>query len=237
MDIFDAHMHSSPVPDFKPAPGGYYLSCAAGPDDWPVLMKESRPEIRPFLGIHPMAIPQSPEEIPPLLEQFNRVVQSTPHCGIGECGLDRRYYKQLSRGIQEKVLTHQLRLAVQLNRPLCLHQVKATGALAELLEAEKPGIPMILHGFKEKTETAERYLKTGVYLSLGPGRQWNDSSFRSMVRRLPRSRILLESDWPYADPPYNKTMRTHYETAAAVFGIDREELLDIVKNNGKVFKN
>ena len=184
-----------------------------------------------------MAIPQSPEEIPPLLEQFNRAVQSSPRCGIGECGLDRRYYKKLPRGIQEKVLSHQLRLAVQLNRPVSLHQVKAAGALAELLEAEKPDNPMILHGFKEKPETAERYLKMGIYLSLGPGRQWNDISFRSMVRRLPRSRILLESDWPYTDAPYEKTIKTLYETAAAVLGIDREELLDIVKNNGKVFKN
>ncbi len=237
MDIFDAHMHSSPVPDFVPAPGGCYLSCAAGPEDWPLLKKENRPEIRPFLGIHPMAIPQVPEEIPPLLDQFDRAVQSSPRCGVGECGLDRRYYKQIPRSLQEKVLIHQLRLAVQLNRPVSLHQVKAAGALAELLEAEKPDTPFILHGFKEKPETAERYLKTGAFLSLGPGRQWNDSSFCSMVRRLPRSRILLESDWPYTDPPYEKTMKILYETAAAVLGIDREELLDIVKNNGKVFKN
>ena len=237
MDIFDAHMHSSPVPDFRPAPGGYYLSCAAGPEDWPILIKENRPEIRPFLGIHPMAIPQTPEKIPPLLEQFNKAVQSSPRCGIGECGLDRRYYKNLPRSIQEKILTHQLHLAVQQNRPVSLHQVKAAGALAELLEAEKPDVPFILHGFKEKPETADRYLRMGAYLSLGPGRQWNDSSFRSMVRRLPRSRILLESDWPYTALPYEKTMDALYKTAAAVLGIDREELLAIVKNNGKVFKN
>ena len=235
--FFDAHLHTSHVREFPGREGCFYLSCAAGPRDWPLLRKESRREIRIFLGIHPMTIPEDPPGTAALLEELETLLPACPDAGIGECGLDRRYYKSISRHRQEEVLRFQIRLAVRLGRPLSFHQVKAAGALAEVLEDEKPEVPFLIHGFKEKRETAARYIRRGAMLSLGPGRQWEDSGFRNMVRTLPRDRLLLESDWPYTDSPYEKTIIDLYDRAAGVLGIDRAGLLDIVNTNGKVFTN
>lgn len=266
--LYDAHMHSCHDAGFSPLPGRRLLSCAAGPDDWLPLLSESRREIRIFLGLHPMNLPGNPAELPPLLERLSDHLRAAPRAGVGECGLDRRDYKAHPRLLQEEALRFQIRLAVSLDRPLNLHQVRAAGALAEVLEDERPRVPLIIHGFREKRETAERLLRTGAYLSFGPGRHWEDEGFRSLFRAIPRERILMESDWPYADGPapipesefsgeakdspgadasgaekpvdpsrssYSGIMNAHYRAAAAVLGIDKEELAGLVQKNGTVF--
>ena len=244
--LYDAHMHSCHSSDFKVIPGKTVLSCAAAPMDWPVLLTERQRELKIFLGIHPEALPADSAELPPLLEKLSEYLHSSPLAGIGECGLDRRFYKKSPRALQEEALRFQIRLADRLSRPLNLHQVKASGALAEVLEEEKPSAPFIIHGFKEKKETAERFLRLGAFLSFGPGRHWEDESFVTLFRSIPRKRILLESDWPYALAPelrsqsepaktYAMTMNSHYETASAALGIDKEELCELVRENGTVF--
>ncbi len=236
--LFDAHMHSAHSSGFPLPAEKILLSCAASPRDWPALLSESRPEARIFLGLHPASLPAAHAELPPLLEQLSAHLYSAPRAGVGECGLDRRYYRSHDRKSQEEALRFQIRLAVSLARPLNLHQVRAAGALAEVLEEEQPGTPLIIHGFKEKKETAERFIRLGAFLSFAPGRHWEDESFLTLFRAIPRNRILLESDWPYTEDPgrsYMETMKAHYEAVSAVLGIDKEELCELVKRNGKVF--
>ena len=235
LDIFDAHMHSCHVQNFPVASDGFYLSCASAPKDWQSLLEEVRPQFRIFLGLHPMEIPLRKGDRQDVLKQLKKLIISHPGAGIGECGLDRRIYRRIPRLLQEAVLIEQIHLAVQYSRPFNLHQVKASGALAEVLEKEKPEVPFVIHGFKEKEETARRYLSLGAYLSVGPGRHWKDDSFRQLFRSLPRDRILLESDWPYTDGPYENAMNTLSAAAADTLGIDTGELWELIRRNGKVF--
>ncbi len=237
MPLFDAHMHSSHDPGFIPSPKGTYLTCASKPGDWKLLEKEKRKEFRIFAGLHPIEIPPDRNLLNLLLEQLSHLIRKHKSWGLGECGLDRRFYNKITRELQMVVLIKQFRMATKHKRPLSLHQVRAPGALAELLEKEKPDVPLIIHGFKEKYETAMRYIRQGAYLSLGPGSHWGNKDFLSMVKQLPREHLLLESDWPYARGDYTPLMENLYNQAALTLGIDRDALEELINRNGKVFKD
>lgn len=240
-NLLDAHLHMTHSP-LTPYPAEWeFFSCAAGPRDWSPLLRRENPGIRPFFGIHPETAPgERTEEV---LDRLEELIRENGHAGIGEIGLDRRFYPGFPRKEQEDLVAAQLRLARRYERPVVFHQVRASGALAELLERWRPEVPFLLHGFREPPETARRFLNLGGYLSLGPGPHWKDTNFRTMVRNLPRERILLETDWPYlkgdktAEEPgdYRKVLEAHYSAAAAVLGIDTTELIAIVRNNGTVF--
>jgi len=233
--LLDAHLHTVRSPGTSYPENWSYCTCSAGPADWKPLLQAERPGLRPFLGLHPEEITETAGED---LDRLEELLTRHPAAGVGECGLDRRFYRTVPRSRQEELLVRQIRTACRLDRPLCLHQVRAAGALAEVLERERPVVPCLLHGFREQPETARRYLRLGGYLSLGPGRHWENEDFRTMIRELPLNRILLESDWPYTRcEDYREVLEDLYSTAAGVLGIDRNELITIVRNNGTVFTN
>ena len=237
MPLFDAHMHSCHDHEFSPSGEDRYLSCASKPEDWTILNNEKHPSFRIFAGVHPMEIPEDLSLRTLILEELAGLISRQKNWGIGECGLDRRFYKKIPRALQLSILKEQFHLARLYERPLTLHQVHAPGVLAELLEQEKLPVPFIIHGFKGKIETARRFLKQGAYLSLGPGPQWEKQDFQEMVQALPREKLLLESDWPYATGPYPTLMETLYGNASRTLGVDREALEELIIRNGEVFTN
>ncbi len=230
-------MHSCHDPDFSPSGTDRYLSCASKPGDWKLLKEEKNPSFRIFAGLHPMEIPEDQKLRALMMADLAGLISRQKTWGIGECGLDRRFYRRISRSLQITILREQFHLARRYARPLALHQVHAPGVLAELLEREKLPVPFLIHGFREKIETARRFLKQGAFLSLGPGHHWANEDFLEMVRNLPRERILLESDWPYAQGPYPALMNTLYSNASRTLGVDREALEELIIRNGAVFTN
>ncbi|MBF9017020.1 TatD family hydrolase [Oceanispirochaeta sp. M2] len=243
----DAHLHSShsPCPDMKSfSDGGLYISCAAGPDDWQTLLDTKY--IVPFLGLHPERINENWERLMPQLE---KLIEQNPHAGIGECGLDKRFYKTVPKAVQEKILSRQIEIAEKYRRPVVLHQVGASGALADFLSDLNPGVPMMIHGFKESSEILKRYIKLGMYISLGQGSHWDHEDFLKTARLIPRDKLLLETDWPYCipasasgtggdrdhRPSYSDCLSEHYKRVSAKFGIDIPLLSRLVKENGTLF--
>jgi Tat protein secretion system quality control protein TatD with DNase activity len=233
----DAHLHSShpPFPDIETA-DGLYLSCAAGPDDWETLLDSKK--IKPFLGLHPENIDERWEDLIPLLE---KLIEQNPDAGIGECGLDKRFYKTVPRILQEEILTRQIKIAEKYRRPVVLHQIGASGALADFLTDLNPEVPLMIHGFKESPEILQRYLKLGMYISLGPGNHWDNQDFLNTAGMIPHEKLLIETDWPYCihgnqdRPSYSDCLSKHYRTVSAKLGIDISLLCRLGKENGTFF--
>ncbi len=235
--LFDAHLHRVHAPLTEYPTDWTYLSCAAGPQDWTAVIEDRQNTVRPFLGIHPENIKAAEE--PGQLEKLEQLLSDNPDMGVGEVGLDRRYYRRLPRQNQEALLQAQLVWAVQSGRPVILHQVHALGALLEQLGRLPDQVPMLLHGFCGNSDQARQISSQGLYVSLGPGPHWNTEPFIKALKLIPKNRILLETDWPYvktiSPKGYRQIMEDHYSQASLITGIDREELIRIVHTNGKVF--
>lgn len=112
---------------------------------------------------------------------------------IGEIGLDYREGMP-SREIQLDCFKAQIELALELDRPVCLHVVKAHHDALKVFAST--GIPRgFVHGFRKGQDLADEYLKRGLSLSFGAPLMQSEA-LQTIAKTMPLHRLLLESDTP-----------------------------------------
>ena len=194
-------------------------------------------------GVHPQRALEWSEES---LNQLRNLVSHPRVCAIGEIGLDYVYdethpvYPGAPRELQESVLREQLRLAVELNLPVVLHNREADEDLPRIV-ADYPGLRGVFHCFGSPLETARRVLDLGFHLGFtGLVTFKNAASVRGVVRFCPLDRLLIETDAPYLAPvPFRgKTNEPSYlprvaQTLAELHEKTIEEIGEITTKNVK----
>lgn len=87
---------------------------------------------------------------------------------IGECGLD--YYRNFSEPvIQKEVFEKQIQLAIELKKPLFVHERDAKNDLIEILTKYKTNnkLPEVLiHCFTSDMNSLDEYLELGFYIGV-----------------------------------------------------------------------
>lgn len=142
--------------------------------------------------------------------------------GIGECGLD--YYRLPERGdmtrikeLQRIAFEEQIKLALELNKALCIHCRPSEGsqdAYEEVYEmlgrtkSENPGLRFEIHCYTGNLEMAQKFSELGGYIGLN-GIITFDKTGRSetVVKGSPLSAIILETDAPYLTPQSQRGKR------------------------------
>jgi TatD DNase family protein len=121
---------------------------------------------------------------------------------VGECGLD--FNRDFSpRPQQEKALEMQLALAVELQLPVFLHERDAGERLLSILREFRDHLPAaVVHCFTGEKDTLYRYLDMDLHIGITG---WicderRGSHLHTLVRDIPRGRLMLESDAPYLLP-------------------------------------
>ena len=121
---------------------------------------------------------------------------------VGECGLD--YFRNLSpRPAQLAAFRRQLDLAVQLRKPVFLHQRDAhEDFLTVLREYGSRLVGGVAHCFTAGVDEARAYLDLGLYIGITG---WicderRGLHLREVVRTIPADRLLIETDGPYLLP-------------------------------------
>lgn len=85
-----------------------------------------------FLGIHPHDS-KSIEEEPESWNEFESIANQPECVSIGPCGLD--YTRDFSPiDIQKKIFEKQLNLAIQLKKPVIIHERSAHNDVLEILK-------------------------------------------------------------------------------------------------------
>jgi TatD DNase family protein len=120
----------------------------------------------------------------------------------GECGLD--YFRNFSPPAeQRRAFEMQLRIADESGHPLFLHQRDAhADLLAVLREHPRAASRAVLHCFTGGVEELEDCLAIGLAIGVTG---WvcderRGQALRQSVPRIPRERLMLESDSPYLLP-------------------------------------
>jgi TatD DNase family protein len=121
---------------------------------------------------------------------------------IGETGLD--YFRDLSpRPAQRAAFEKQLAIAVDLGRPLFLHQRDAHTDFLALLKAARDRVPaVVVHCFTDERKALFDYLDLGCHIGITG---WicderRGVHLRELVRSIPAGRLMLETDAPYLLP-------------------------------------
>jgi TatD DNase family protein len=121
---------------------------------------------------------------------------------VGETGLD--YNRNYSpREVQLQVFERQLQIAVDVQKPLFLHQRDAHGDFIALLRRYREKIPAaVVHCFTDSGEALRDYLALDCHIGITG---WicderRGTHLRELVREIPAHRLMLETDAPYLLP-------------------------------------
>ncbi len=124
---------------------------------------------------------------------------------IGECGLDYYRLNDATKERQKKTFLQQVKLAKGLDKPLMIHCRQAFGDLIDILKYNR-GIlrdtPGVVHFFSGSMEETKKLLDLNFSFTFG-GVITFTRDYEEIIKYIPLSRILLETDAPYVAPtPY-----------------------------------
>ncbi len=184
-------------------------------------------EIKTFsIGIHPWHIDKSNTIND--LEMITNKMQLKNCLALGECGLDNKIEKTISKQIP--VFESQIEIAKNYKKPLILHCVGTHNEMIAIKKSKKIDVPMIIHGFNKNLNIAKTLLDQGFYLSFGKNLMLNPDS-KNVFNKIPIDKIFLETD----NAAFS--ILEIYKTASKYKNIDLNILKSIIYENFKtVFK-
>lgn len=163
--------------------------------------------VYPAIGLHPheaeqLLTTQSTQEIYQWLTERS----SKPEViAIGECGLD--YYRlpddpmqaKHIKAFQKKLLKLQIKVALEVDKPLLVHVRDAQDDAIALLEAHQP--KGVLHCFSGDQTYLDRAIDLGLYISFAGNITFSKAEdLQTLLPVVPPKRLLLETDAPFLNP-------------------------------------
>jgi TatD DNase family protein len=190
------------------------------------------------VGVHPHDAKTMDDGSVAALEQLLRHPKAV---AVGEIGLDY-HYDHSPREVQRLRFRQQLELAGAAKRPVVIHEREAAKDVLDIL-SEYPRVTGVLHCFSGSWETAKLLLDKGWHLSFtGVITYKNARRSHEVIEKMPRDRLMLETDCPYLSPEpmrgrRNSSLYLKYtaEMAAELLGLSLEETAALTTENGKRF--
>lgn len=197
-------------------------------------------ELYGLLGVHPSEVKDWDDE---LIDKIKKYSESNKIVGIGEIGLDY-YWDKSFNDLQKKIFIKQIKLANELNLPICVHDREAHKDSFDILKEYNKGSAVVMHCFSGSVEFARECINEGWYLALGGVVTFKNAvKMKEVALDIPLDRLLLETDAPYLTPvPYRgKENQPAYvkfvaEEIAKIRGISYEDVAIATSENArKVF--
>jgi len=149
-------------------------------------------------GVHPHHAGELTRE---RLEELGALAREREVVAVGECGLD--YFRNFSpRAAQQQAFHRQLELALELGKPVFLHQRDAHADFVAILREHAPAWRGVAHCFTGNAEELDCYLELGLAIGITG---WicderRGTHLAALMPRVPAERLLLETDGPYLLP-------------------------------------
>ena len=196
--MIDFHCHVDLFPDPRDVvercetEGIYVLSVTTTPSAFRGTRALERGRVRTALGLHPQLAVQRRSE----LTLFDQLVPESRY--VGEIGLDGAPEFKDQWEAQLAVFRHILASCASAGgRIMSIHSRRASRQVIDELERfPSAGIP-VLHWFSGSFSDLYRAAELGCWFSVGPP-MLRSKKGRSLVERMPRDRVLTESDGPFA---------------------------------------
>lgn len=147
-------------------------------------------------GVHPLDVKEGLD-----VAQIRAFAQDSKVVAIGETGLDY-FYADETKALQQQCFEQQIALAVDVDKPLIVHTRDAReDTIAMLKQGQADKVGGVLHCFTENWEMAKAAIDLGFYISVsGIVTFKNAGELRTVIRKVPKDRLLVETDSPYLAP-------------------------------------
>ena len=192
----------------------------------------------PMLGLYPGNVEETWREEVYSLQEW----RSRGPVAIGEIGLEYHYSPD-TKELQKEALMAQFELARDWDLPVNIHLRDATEDwFAVMDKCRGMGLRGNLHCFSGSAEVFERMQRYGEwYVGIGGVLTFKNARIAEDIKRIPLSRILLETDAPYLAPvPFrgrrNESSYIPYIAAklAEIKGITLEEAASATTSNAQI---
>ena len=155
---------------------------------------------------------------------------------VGECGLD--YHWPIPKDKQLALFEAEIRLALELDLPIIVHDREAHADTYALLRRYRP--KGVVHCYSGSAEDVRWLTKQGLYIGFGGVTTFkNARKVLEAAAAVPEDRLLIETDAPYMAPvPFrgkrnDSALLCHVaQTLAELRGVTTEQLLDQTLANG-----
>lgn len=206
------------------------LSVTTTPLAWngTVLLGEGHPVVRTALGLHPQLASERKHE----LELFDQFFSQAYF--IGEIGLDGLSGSEVNWLDQLVVFEHILSCCNYSNKILSIHSRRSATYVLTLLEKYTGVNFPILHWFSGSQAELRRAINRDCWFSVGPAMLASNKG-RTLVAKMPRNRILLETDGPFAK--YQRAVLHPWDITVAckllseIWNVEYIEGKSIINNN------
>lgn len=244
--LFDTHAHyddeafdldrDAVIDDF----GGLIVNpgCTVESSATAVEMAQRHENMYAAVGIHPE---NCGDFVPAHIDALRALAKNEKVVAIGEIGLDYYWAENPPKEFQQEVFRQQLRLALELDLPVIIHDREAHGDTLAIVK-EFPGLRGVFHCYSGSVEMARELVKMGWYLGFdGPLTYKNARKTVEVAEAIPLERIVVETDSPYLSPVPMRGKRNDSRNIpyilgklAEVRGISVSDAETITCQNGKV---
>ena len=220
-----------------------------------IELAETHPSVYAAVGFHPTDLDKFSEQT---FEEVQKLASHAKVVAVGEIGIDYYWVKEHEkRAFQLEVLRRQLAWAASIQKPVVVHMREEDDAWfgqasADLLNilsewhrelkamnhplAGKPGV---LHSFNGDLATAQKAMAMNFYIGVtGPVTYKNAEEKRNIIKQIPLSKLLIETDAPFLTPVPHRGKRNEPEFViyiadkiAQLHGTTREQVAEITARN------
>jgi len=195
----------------------------------------------PMIGVHPTSI--NDHNVSSELKMVQYWLAMKKFVAIGEIGIDlywdKTYFKQ-----QKKAFIDQVQLAIEHQLPISIHSRDSLEITLDLLltNFDTKRISAVFHCYSGNVEQAKKIVDYGWSVGIGGVVTYKNSILPEVVKEIPLSFILLETDAPYLAPvPYRgKQNSSEYipvnaAKVAELKNVTIEQVAEITTNNALTF--
>lgn len=154
-------------------------------------------------GIHPH---DAKNGGPAAMQELRALAAHPQVVAVGECGLD--FNRNFSPPeVQKQVFAAQVELAVELKKPLFLHERDAHAAFVAILDGRggpvaSLAVPVVVHCFTGNRRALDAYLARGFFIGITG---WvcderRGRELQQLLKHIPLDRLMLETDAPFLTP-------------------------------------
>lgn len=170
--------------------------------------------VRAAVGIHPNYVHLAGENDWSAIESLS---DNPLVAAIGETGLDR-YWKDAPWELQLESFERHFQLAAKRKLPLVIHMRECEGEMVEFLRMmqRKYDARGVMHSFNATWDICKACLDQGMFISFAGQLTYKKSSdLREVASRVPRDRLLVETDAPYLSPEPLRSQRPNEPSRVA----------------------
>jgi len=178
-------------------------------------------------GLHPYWINNHTQQD---LAQLEKYIGTHMPVGLGECGLDFRR-QQIDKKTQLIFFEAQLAIAENQQLPVVIHSVKASEVVIQSIKKFKKLSGMI-HSYSGSFEQAKQLIDLNFFISISGSVTYdNAKKIKTVVKKLPLTSLLLETDAPDQSDQNNADKRNepaYLVNTLNVISVLRNEQPDII---------